>query len=84
MPVVVVTHNSTVGGSIGADYLLYASADIVDGAVEHRIYSGHPTDKKLVSVDGHEIPTHSVYMDSLEAGELAYNERKDTYESVKT
>ncbi|HDH01377.1 MAG TPA: hypothetical protein ENG80_06175, partial [Nitrospirae bacterium] len=29
MPVMVVTHNSTVGASIGADYLVYASKKLV-------------------------------------------------------
>ena len=37
MPVVVVTHNSTVGASVGADYLLYTSKDQEGGKVVYRV-----------------------------------------------
>ncbi len=45
MPVVVVTHNSTVGASVGGDYLLYTRKEVEDGHVVYRNYSGYPTDK---------------------------------------
>ena len=48
MPVVVVTHNSTVGASVGADYLLYARKELEDGKMVYRLFSGYPTDKKAV------------------------------------
>ena len=40
MPVVVVTHNSTVGASIGADYLLFASKTHENGSPIFKLYSG--------------------------------------------
>lgn len=83
MPVVVVTHNSTVGASVGANYLLYASKDLEDGKVFYRIYSGYPTDKKLFSVDGKSISSHEIVMDSLEAGMDAYDGRRQGYEAIK-
>jgi len=83
MPVVVVTHNSTVGASIGADYLLYASKNIEDGKTAYRIYSGHPSDKELVSVDGKKINSHDVLLNSLEAGITEYDDRRLGYEAVK-
>ena len=83
MPVVVVTHNSTVGASVGADYLLYASKDLEDGKVVYRIYSGYPTDKKLFSIDGKSINSHTSVMDSLEAGTDAYENRRLGYEAIK-
>tara|TARA_R110001599_G_scaffold159052_1_gene346073 strand:- start:94773 stop:96797 length:2025 start_codon:yes stop_codon:yes gene_type:complete len=83
MPVVVVTHNSTVGASIGADYLLYTQKEIEDGRIIYRVYSGHPTDKVLYSVDGNAIKNHQILMDSLEAGTTAYESRKKSYEAIK-
>ena len=83
MPVVVVTHNSTVGASVGANYLLYASKDQKDGKVVYRIYSGYPTDKKLFSIDGKSISNHKIVMDSLEAGVDAYDSRRQGYEAIK-
>lgn len=83
MPVVVVTHNSTVGASVGADYLLYARKELENGKTKYRIYSGYPTDKKLTSTDGKSIDTHDIIMDSLEAGVDAYNGRRKGYEAIK-
>jgi hypothetical protein len=83
MPVVVVTHNSTVGASIGADYLLYTQKEIEDGQVVYRVYSGHPTDKVLSSIDGKTIKSHEILMDSLEAGTTAYESRRRSYEAIK-
>lgn len=82
MPVVVVTHNSTVGASIGADYLLHTQKEIEDGRVMYRVYSGYPTDKVLFSVDGKTIKSHEILMNSLEAGTLAYETRRKDYEAI--
>lgn len=83
MPVVVVTHNSTVGASIDADYLLFTAKKIEAGVPQYRIYSGYPTDKILQSLDGDTIPSYGTMLDSLEAGLVAYEERKAGYEAVK-
>jgi hypothetical protein len=83
MPVVVVTHNNTVGASVGADYLLYTKKEVEGGQVVYRIYSGYPSDKTLQSVDGKSIKSHEILMDSLEAGVVAYEDRRQGYEAVK-
>lgn len=83
MPVVVVTHNSTVGASIGADYLLYTQKEIEGKQVVYRAYSGYPTDKTLSSVDGKTIKSHEILLDSLEAGATAYESRRKGYEAIK-
>jgi ABC-type dipeptide/oligopeptide/nickel transport system ATPase subunit len=83
MPVVVVTHNSTVGASVNADYVLYSLKELVNGELNYRIYSGYPTDKTLVSVDGKEISTHETLLNSLEAGTLTYESRRQSYEALK-
>jgi hypothetical protein len=83
MPVVVVTHNSTVGASICADYLLFTTKRTSSGEPRYRIFSGHPTDKTLTSVDGETIASYGTLLDSLEAGAATYEERKEAYEAIK-
>lgn len=83
MPVVVVTHNSTVGASISADYIVYTSKEVEGKKIVYRRYSGHPSDKELRSIDGKKIDNFQVTLDSLEAGEGAYVERRNGYESIK-
>ncbi|RJG15650.1 histidinol phosphatase [Massilia cavernae] len=83
MPVVVVTHNNTVGASIGADYILYAKKEMENGKPHYRLYSGRPSDKTLTAIDGRTIETHTVVMNSLEAGVDAYEGRKTRYENIK-
>jgi len=83
MPVVVVTHNNTVGASVGADYLLYTSKEVESGKVTYRIYSGHPMDKTLKSVDGRPIKSHKIMLNSLEAGRDAYESRRCGYEAIE-
>ncbi len=83
MPVVIVTHNNTVGFSIKPDYILYTQKEMENGEPVYRVYSGHPTNKDLLSLDNKSIKTLKVAMDSLEAGEDAYNERKQDYENIR-
>ena len=83
MPVVVVTHNNTVGASVGADYLLYSAKEQENGCLKYRIYSGYPTDKTLVSTDGVTIKSHESLLNSLEAGVDTYEKRKHDYETIK-
>lgn len=83
MPVVIVTHNSTVGASINPDYIVYTSKEVTEQGIEYRRYSGYPSDKELFSIDGNKIDNFKVTMNSLEAGEVAYTERSGGYESIK-
>lgn len=83
MPVVVVTHNNTVGASVGADYLLFTTKEFADGKPTYRIYSGYPTDKRLNSVEGEVINSHETLLNSLEAGADTYEKRRQGYEVIK-
>lgn len=83
MPVVVVTHNNTVGASVGADYILYARKELEKGVPCYRLYSGRPSDKSLISTDGRSLESHVVVMNSLEAGKEAYDARRKRYEAIK-
>jgi len=83
MPVVLVTHNSTVGASIQPDFLVYTAREYVEGKVAYKLYTGHPGDKILKSRDGEVTKNHKVLLDCLEAGSEPYKERKERYEILK-
>ena len=83
MPVVVVTHNSTVGASISPDHVVYTEKTIVNGNPEYNIYFGSVESKELVSVNGSKINTYTILMDSLEGGENSYNGRNTAYETLR-
>jgi ABC-type oligopeptide transport system ATPase subunit len=84
IPVIVVTHNSTVGASIKPDYILYTERSLTAKGVEYVTYSGHPSDKVLISVDGKTISNFKVMLNCLEAGSETYNERRTkSYEILK-
>ncbi|MGD6730577.1 MAG: PHP domain-containing protein [Pleomorphochaeta sp.] len=84
-PVVIVTHNNTVGASISPNYLIYTEREIDEktGDAKYYLYSGHPLDKELVSCEGKKIKNRNVLLDCLEAGDDAYNNRRKTYETLK-
>lgn len=83
MPVIISTHNNTIGGSIKPDYILYTEKKIEPDGSHFYIYSGYPTSKTLKDVDGNTIENYGITLNSLEAGEQAYSERKDIYETLK-
>jgi hypothetical protein len=83
MPVVVVTHNSTVGASIEPNYLVFTQKTVEAGKPTFRIYSGYPTDQTLSAVAGETISTRELTLNSLEAGEEAYQQRKERYEALE-
>lgn len=83
MPVIISTHNNTIGGSIKPDYILYTEKKIEADGPHFNIYSGYPTAKALKDVDGNAIENYEITLNSLEAGEQAYSERKDIYETLK-
>ncbi|MCR5192247.1 MAG: phosphotransferase [Bacteroidales bacterium] len=83
MPVIISTHNNTIGGSIKPDYILYTEKKIEADGPHFNIYSGYPTAKDLKDVEGNSIENYEITLNSLEAGEQAYSERKDIYETLK-
>ena len=84
IPVVVVTHNNTVGASIKPDYILYTEKIIENQKPYYNVYYGYPSSKKLSSLDGKTIVSYEKILDCLEAGEDSYFERRDfAYEILK-
>ena len=81
VPVVVATHNNTIGASVKPDYILYTRKVVNEsGEVTYQIFSGFPTSPVLTDLNGEEINKRDVLLDCLEAGEPAYVERRTTYE----
>lgn len=84
MPVVVVTHNSTVGASIKPNYVAITQKSLENKEITYRIFSGYPSDKELVCSDGGKIKNYDSILNCLEAGVEAYQERQNlTYEILK-
>lgn len=83
MPVIISTHNNTIGGSIKPDYILYTEKTFEEDGPHFNIYSGYPTAKTLIDVNGKSIENYEITLNSLEAGEQAYSERKEIYETLK-
>lgn len=83
MPVVISTHNSTIGGSIKPNYIIYTEKQINnENDIEFRLYGGNATAPKLKTVDGKEIQNYLIMLNSLEAGCPAYLERRTIYETL--
>ena len=84
MPVVVVTHNSTVGASIKPNYIAITQKSIQEKEFVYRVFTGYPSDKELLCSDGNKIKNYDTILNCLEAGIDAYTERKtQTYEILK-
>ncbi len=84
IPVIVVTHNNTIGASIKPDYLLYTHKVVDNGQVVYKVYFGHPTSKILKTIDGEEIQNLDILFNCLEAGqETYYNRKSQSYEILK-
>jgi ABC-type polar amino acid transport system ATPase subunit len=84
IPIVLVTHNNTVGASIKPDYVIYTQRKINDNKVSYDLFSGYPSDKELKNSNGETINNYFVMMNSLEAGSEAYDKRRvDIYEILK-
>lgn len=84
IPVIVVTHNSTIGGSINPNHIVFTQKIVDSGNVEYKVFFGHPTSKVLKSVDGEEIKNFDILLNCLEAGEEAYIQRKTrSYDILK-
>lgn len=81
--VFIVTHNNNLGVLIKPNRLLYTEKQITANGVEYKIYSGKYDDKELVATNGEKILNFEVLLNTMEAGEPAYNERKEIYETTK-
>lgn len=83
VPVIIVTHNNTVGASIKPDYVLYTKKEIIDKKPVFKIFSGYPSDNKLKTVDGEETENYDIMLNCLEAGDIAYTQRGQSYDILK-
>lgn len=81
IPVVIATHNNTIGASVHPDYLIYTKKEILpDGSIKYHLYSGYPTSDELTDLEGETLKRRKIMLNCLEAGEKAYRERSTTYE----
>ena len=83
VPVVLVTHNNTVGASIKPDFVIYTKKVVQRDRVRYEHYSGFPSDRFLTALDGSKTKNFEIIMNCLEAGEVAYSEIGHRYEILK-
>jgi ABC-type dipeptide/oligopeptide/nickel transport system ATPase component len=85
IPVVVATHNSTVGASIKPNYIISTQREFnASGEAEYYTYTGHPNSTVLKRNDGKEISNYDIILNCLEAGSDAYDARKnESYDVLK-
>ena len=83
IPVIIATHNNTIGASVHPDYLIYTQKEVLeDGSIKYHLYSGYPSSSELVDLEGNTLSRKDVMLDCLEAGEAAYKERRSSYEML--
>ena len=81
IPVVIATHNNTIGASLHPDYLIYTEKEIrLDGEVKYHLYYGYPSSTDLTDLEGNKKKRKDIMLDCLEAGEPAYMDRRHSYE----
>jgi len=84
IPVIIVTHNNTVGASIIPDYIAYTQKEVVEGDLVYKVFTGYPSSKILKSTDGTSVDNYNIMLKCLEAGKDAYIERrKKSYEILE-
>ena len=84
IPIILVTHNNTVGASIQPDYVIYTQRQINGSDVTYNLFSGYPSDKELKDLNGESINNYLMIMNCLEAGVETYDKRRnDIYEILK-
>jgi hypothetical protein len=80
MPVAVVTHNSTVGMLLKPNYILYAKREGDGKKDEYYLFSGSPGEKEFETADGcKKEASYEILLDTLEAGPVPYDEKRDLY-----
>lgn len=83
IPVVIVTHNSTVGASIHPDFIINTVRKIEGREACYDVFYGEPGSKELTNCVGQRISNLEAILNCLEAGETAYDERRREYEMLK-
>lgn len=84
IPVIIVTHNSTVGASIKPHFVGCTKREIVGNEIVYKTFSGFPSDKQLKSVEGEAIDNFEIMLNCLEAGQDEYEKRRtEAYEILK-
>lgn len=77
------THNNNLGVSLQPNRYIFHTVDLINGQTVFNIYSGSAQDENLRTDKGKTIPLRKVLLDTMEAGEKAYKERKNIYENIE-
>ena len=81
--VFIVTHNNTLGVLLKPDVLIYTYKYKVDNESFYELYSCKFGDSEMKTENGKVFKTYDILMETMEANENAYKERKLIYENFK-
>jgi len=81
--VFVVTHNNSIGILLKPDFIILTEKEMTDNGPQYYVYTGQLTSKNLKSICGKEKANYLSLMETMEAGEDAYTQRREIYEAVK-
>lgn len=81
--VFLVTHNNTLGMLMSPDCIIYTEHVTENNENKFLVYTGKITSKELVTITGERVKNYDILLNTMEAGEDAYERRKTIYETVK-
>lgn len=76
------THNNNLGVSLKPDYYIYHKVKVENDNVVYEHFCGQSTGEYLVDKSKEKISIHDALMETMEAGDPAYIERKNKYETT--
>jgi len=79
--VFVSTHNNNLGVSLHPDQYMFHRVKDTPIGTQYRVFYGPASGKTLHDASGEELPLSEVLITTMEAGETAYNERRNRYEN---
>jgi hypothetical protein len=81
--VFIVTHNNNLGVLIKPNRIIYTEKNITSSGLEYKIFSGNYDAKELKTMSGEAKSNYFALINTMEAGEEAYDERRMIYENIK-
>lgn len=80
-PVIVITHNSTLGTLLNPDRLMIAKFDLENR--KHQLLTGDFLAGKVADASGHETQSYEDFVEAMEAGIKTYQEKGEKYENLR-
>jgi len=77
------THNNSIGVLLEPECLIYTEKVMGEPNTEYYVYTGELLSDELKTIGGKTIKNYATLVDTMEAGEIAYDKRRQIYETIK-